>query len=437
MSDSTDLPLDIPALCRQAREASRRVASLDAGARDGALRAIARALEEQQGPLLPANLLDVERPRRAGTAEPLVDRLALDPKRLAAVARGVLEIAAQPDPVGQVLLMERRPNGLAVGRMRIPLGVIAIIYEARPNVTVDAAALTLKSGNAVLLRGGSDARSSNEALGKLLRGALASVGLPPDAVQVLPPLDQEATKTLLSQTGLVDLAIPRGGERLIRFVTEHARVPVVQHYKGVCHLYVDEGADLAMALRLIENGKTQRPGTCNSTECLLVHQAEAAAFLPGAFERLAALGVEVRACPRALALMPGARAASDADWGEEFLAKILAVRVVDDLQGALDHVARYGSNHTEAICTSSYERSQRWMREVDASCTLVNASTRFNDGGELGLGAEIGISTSKMHAYGPMGAEHLTTCKWVVYGDGQTRSLNPPPRPKIPRPWPR
>lgn len=414
-------PLDLPLLCRRARDASRRLATLDGAARNGALRSIAEALLAHQQPLLEANRLDVERARQAGTGEALVDRLVLDEKRLQAMARGVLDVAAQADPVGEVTGMIRRPNGLLVGQVRVPLGVVAMIYEARPNVTVDAAALTLKSGNAVLLRGGSDARSSNEALGKVLVLALQQAGLPADAVQVLPPLDQDATRTLLGQSGLIDLVIPRGGERLIRFVTEHARVPVIQHYKGVCHLYVDEGADGAMALRLVENGKTQRPGTCNATECLLVHRSEAAALLPRVAARLTELGVELRACPAALPLMPGAKAATDDDWGQEYLEKILAVRVVDSFDGALDHVARFGSNHSEAICTRSYERSQRWLREVDASCVLVNASTRFNDGGELGLGAEIGISTSKLHAYGPMGAQHLTTLKWIIQGEGQCR----------------
>jgi glutamate-5-semialdehyde dehydrogenase len=415
--------LDLPSLCRRAREASRRLAVLDGATRNGALLAIAEALLAAQDELLAANRLDLDRARQAGTAEALVDRLALDPSRLQAIARAVREVAAQPDPVGEITGMTRRPNGLLVGQVRVPLGVVAMIYEARPNVTVDAAALTLKSGNAVLLRGGSDARSSNEALGKVLRKALLGARLPEDSVLVLPPLDQDATRTLLAQTGLIDLVIPRGGERLIRFVTEHARVPVIQHYKGVCHLYVDQGADLAMALQLVENGKTQRPGTCNATECLLVHQDEAGALLPDLARRLLSLGVELRACPTSLPLMPGALPASDADWGQEFLDKILAIKVVDSLDGALDHVARFGSNHSEAICTRSYERSQRWLREVDASCALVNASTRFNDGGELGLGAEIGISTSKLHAYGPMGAQHLTTLKWIVQGEGQIRRL--------------
>lgn len=414
-------PFDIAEACRRAKRASRVVAALTPSAKTGALVALAGALRANASVVEEANRRDVARARAAGVAEALVDRLALGPERLEALAKSVEAIAAQPDPVGQVLSLERRPNGLLAGQMRVPLGVIAMIYEARPNVTIEAAAIALKAGNAALLRGGSDASASNEALGRVLAGALASSGLPVDAFWVLPPLDREETKTLLAQTGLVDLVIPRGGEGLIRFVTEHARVPVIQHYKGVCHLYADEGCDHAMALALLENGKAQRPGTCNATECLLVHRAEAAGFLPQMGERLAALGVELRACPRSRELLPGARPAADDDWGREFLDRVLAVRVVDSFDDALEHVARYGSGHTEALCTASYERSQRWVREVDASCVIVNASTRFNDGGELGLGAEVGISTSKLHAYGPMGAEHLTTRKWVLYGDGQIR----------------
>lgn len=412
---------DIPEVCRRAKRASRTVATLTPAAKAEALAAVARALRERAPAIDAANRRDLARAREAGVSAALVDRLALGPDRLEALAKSVEAIAAQPDPVGQVLGLERRPNGLLAGQMRVPLGVVAMIYEARPNVTIEAAALALKAGNASLLRGGSDASFSNEALGRVLSDALAASGVPADAAWVLPPLDREATKVLLAQTGLVDLVIPRGGEGLIRFVTEHARVPVIQHFKGVCHLYADEGCDPAMALGLLENGKATRPGTCNATECLLVHRAEAEALLPRAAERLGALGVELRACPRALALMPGARPAADDDWGREFLDLVLAVRVVDSFDEAIEHVARYGSGHTEAICTASYGRSQRWVREVDASCVVVNASTRFNDGGELGLGAEVGISTSKLHAYGPMGAEHLTTRKWVLYGEGQIR----------------
>ena len=412
---------DIPALCRRAREASRAVASATSAARHAALVRIARTLRESHGEILAANAEDVARAAAAGMAPALVDRLALDEARLVALTRSVDEIAAQPDPVGEVLGMKRRPNGLLVGQVRVPLGVIAMIYEARPNVTVDAAALGLKSGNAVLLRGGSDAASSNAALGRVIARALAESEITPDAVQVLRPLDREETKVLVAQTGLVDLVIPRGGEGLIRFVTEHARVPVIQHFEGVCHLYADEGCDHAMLVRLVVNGKAQRPGTCNATECLVVHATEAARLLPVAIAALVAAGVEVRGCARTRAIVPSVGAATDDDFGREFLAKIIAVRVVDSFDDALAHVARYGSGHTEAICTQSYERSQRFLRDVDASCVLVNASTRFNDGGELGLGAEIGTSTSKLHAYGPMGAEHLTTRKWLVYGDGQVR----------------
>ncbi|HSN97357.1 MAG TPA: glutamate-5-semialdehyde dehydrogenase, partial [Candidatus Nanopelagicales bacterium] len=327
------------------------------------------------------------------------------------------------DPVGEIIGMRRRPNGLLVGQVRIPLGVIAMIYESRPNVTVDASALCLKSGNAVILRGGKEAARSNAALGALVRDAIASAGLPPDAVQILPSLDREATKILVGLTGLIDLAIPRGGEGLIRFVAEHARVPVIQHYKGVCHLYVDAEADLDMAYRLVENGKLHRPGVCNALECLLVHEAVAAPLL----QRVAGLvhahthALEIRGDEATCALVPAARRAADDDYGAEFLAPILAVRVVRSLDEAMDHIARHGSTHTEAICTTRHDHAQRFLREVDASCVLVNASTRFNDGGELGLGAEIGISTTKLHAYGPMGLSSLTALKWIAYGEGQTR----------------
>jgi glutamate-5-semialdehyde dehydrogenase len=314
--------------------------------------------------------------------------------------------------------MKRRPNGIAVGQVRIPLGVVAMIYEARPNVTVDAAALCIKSGNAVMLRGGKEAAHSNAALGALVREAVASAGLPPDAVVIVPPLSRDETRELVGLTGLIDLVIPRGGEGLIRFVAEHARVPVIQHYKGVCHLYVDEDADLDMALALVENGKLSRPGVCNALECVLVHRSVASGILP----RVGALhGLELRGDAETCALVPTAKRATDADYGFEFLAPILAAKVVGSLDEAIEHIARFGSNHTEVICTRSYARAQRFLREVDASMVLVNASTRFNDGGELGLGAEIGISTTKLHAYGPMGLQSLTALKWIAYGEGQTR----------------
>ncbi len=413
------------ATCLRAKEAGRALAPLGRKAKDAGLEAIAERLTATSGPLarfreavLRANEEDLARGREAGLSDALLDRLALDGKRLDAIAKAVREIIAMDDPVGEVLGLTRRPNGLTVGQVRIPLGVIAMIYEARPNVTVDAAALCLKSGNAVLLRGGKEAQRSNAELGALVRDALASAHLPEEAVQIVPPLGREETKVLVGLTGLLDLVIPRGGEGLIRFVAEHARVPVIQHYKGVCHLYVDEGADLDMALALVQNGKLSRPGVCNALECVLVHPSVAASLLP----RVAALpGLELRGDPAVCALVPGATPATPEDFGQEFLAPILAAKVVGSLDEALAHITAYGSNHTEAICTPSYANAQRFLREVDASMVLVNASTRFNDGGELGLGAEIGISTTKLHAYGPMGLTSLTALKWVGYGEGQTR----------------
>ncbi len=413
--------IDVGALARRAKAASREVARSSPAVRRAALLRIADEVERRAPEILRANEEDVARARAAGAEEPLVDRLRLDPSRIAALAGAVREIVAQPDPLGEVLGMRRLPNDLLAGQVRIPLGLVAMIYEARPNVTVDAAALALKSGNAVLLRGGSDARASNAILGEVVQGAIAAVGLPEDAVVVVPPLDRDETRALLSLTGTIDLVIPRGGVGLIRFVTEHARVPVIQHFQGVCHLYVDEGCDRDMAERLLLNGKTQRPGTCNATECCLVHEAEAAAWIPGIVATLRAHGVEVRGCPRTAALAPGVTPAGDADFGREHLGLVLTMKVVGAFDEALDFIASHGSAHTEAIVTRDHERAQRFVREVDASCVLVNASTRFNDGGELGLGAEIGISTSKLHAFGPMGAVHLTSAKWIVYGSGQTR----------------
>ena len=364
--------------------------------------------------------MDLAAARAGSMSDALVDRLRLDELRLDALADAVAEIAAAADPVGQVLGMQRRPNGLLIGQVRIPLGVVAMIYESRPNVTVDAAALCIKSGNSILLRGGKEAVHSNAALGGLVRDAITSADLPPDAVQIIPPLGREETKILVGLSGMIDLAIPRGGEGLIQFVAEHARVPVIQHYKGVCHLYVDEGADLEMASRLIDNGKLQRPGVCNALECLIVHQAVAEPLL-ARVDALREKGLEIRGDEATCALLPGARRASPDDYGQEFLAPILAVRVAASFDEGLAHIARYGSHHTEVICTRSYERAQRFLREVDASMVLVNASSRFNDGGELGLGAEIGISTTKLHAYGPMGLSSLTALKWIAYGDGQIR----------------
>jgi glutamate-5-semialdehyde dehydrogenase len=420
--NDTDIVRATRAMAAGARAASRVVGRANRALKDRALIAVAAEIRASKAGLLAANLADVTRFRASEGATPaMVDRLTLTEARLENVARAVEDIAAQDDPIGAVGAMTRRPNGLLVGQVRIPLGVIAMIYEARPNVTVDAAALCLKSGNAVLLRGGSEARESNAALVALVRTAIAHAGLPADAVQLVPPGDRDAIRELLSLTGLIDLAIPRGGEGLVRFVAEHARVPVIQHYQGVCHLYVDQGADHSMALGLVVDGKAVRPGVCNALECLLVHEAEAPSLLPALSARAAEHGVELRGCSRTLLSIPAAKPATPEDYGREFLDKILAVRVVASIDEALAHVEKYGSLHTETICTRSYENAQRWLTSVDASCVLVNASTRFNDGGELGLGAEIGISTSKLHAFGPMGVESLTSKKWIVYGGGQVR----------------
>jgi glutamate-5-semialdehyde dehydrogenase len=386
-------------LAERAKTAARTLSPLGRSRKDAALLAIARGLREEVESVGRANGVDLERARSSGLSAAMIDRLTMGAKAVEVTARGVEHVVSLPDPVGSRSAMQRLPNGLLVGRQRLPLGVVAMVYESRPNVTVDAAALCLKSGNAVLLR----------------------AGLPQDAVQIVPATDHDGIRELVQLTGLIDLAIPRGGEGLIRFVTENARVPVVEHYKGVCHLYLDEGCEHDMAERLALNGKTQRPGVCNALECLLVHEREAPVLLPRVASALVDRGVELRGCPRTLALVPAARPATEEDWGREFLSLVLAVRVVPDLDAALDHIARYGSKHTEAICTRQHEHAERWLSEVDASCVLVNASTRFNDGGELGLGAEIGISTSKLHAYGPMGLESLTAEKWIVLGAGQVR----------------
>lgn len=389
--------------------------------KNAALEAIAEGLKSNTVEVLAANRSDVEAARQKGTKGALLDRLTLDEARLEAMASSVREVAALPDPVGAVVSRATRSNGIVVTRVRVPLGVIAMIYEARPNVTVEASALTLKAGNAVILRGGSEATRSNTALARIIGDALEDTGFPRAAVTILPFTDREAVRSLVQQTDFVDLAIPRGGESLIRFVTENARVPVVQHYKGVCHLFVDEGSDVASSTRIIINSKMSRPGVCNALECLLIDAADAERLLPPIAEALLAEGCELRGCERTRALVPEATAATDEDWGREFLDTILAVRVVDGIKGALAHVAEYGSGHTEAILTKSPIHAERWRREVDAACVVVNASTRFHDGGELGLGAEIGIATSRLHWRGPMGLEALTTMKWVVDGEGQVR----------------
>jgi glutamate-5-semialdehyde dehydrogenase len=389
--------------------------------KDAALRAIAAGLRERQDEILAANARDLQDARARGTSDALLDRLALDERRLGGMADAVEQIATLDDPVGAVLSDTRRSNGLRIRRVRVPIGVIAFVYESRPNVTTDASALCLKAGNAVVLRGGSDAARSNAAVVGVIGRALEQTGLPRDAVQLLPPGDREAIRELLQQTDTVDLAIPRGGEPFIRFVQENARVPVIAHASGVCHLFVDAGADVDMAVRLAVNAKLQRPGVCNAIECLLVDALDADRLLPPVARALLEGGCELRGCERTRRLVPEAKAATDGDWGHEFLDRILAVRIVDGLDAALDHVARFGSRHTEAICTRNADHAERWRSEVDAACVVVNASTRFHDGGELGLGAEIGTATSKLHWRGAMGLEGLTTFEWLVDGDGQTR----------------
>jgi len=413
---------EVVALCRRARAAARRLAPQGRAAKDEALGAIAAGLRARTAEVLAANERDLEDARARATSAALIDRLSLDPKRVSQMADAVAEIARLDDPVGRVLYESTRPNGVRVRRVSVPLGVVAMVYEARPNVTADASALCLKAGNAVVLRGGSEAARSNAAIHAVIADALAACGLPRDAVQILPPGNRDAIRELLQQTETVDLAIPRGGESLIRFVRENARVPVIAHAKGVCHLYVDAGTDVEMAARIAVNAKLQRPSACNALECLLVDFRDAARLLPPIARALVDGGCELRGCERTLTFLPGTKPANDDDWGKEYLDRILAVRVVDGLEGALDHVARFGSGHTEAICTPDAGHAERWRHEVDAACVVVNASTRLHDGGEVGLGAEIGTATSKLHWRGTMGLEGLTTFQWVIDGSGQVRA---------------
>jgi len=414
---------DMETMARRAREASRQLAAASGAAKDAFLAALERLLTLHREAVLAANADDLAKARAAGLDAPRLNRLALTPAIMDAMAGACREVAALADPVGSIENMQVRPNGLLVGRMRVPLGVICMIYEARPNVTVDAAMLCLKAGNAVILRGGSEALASNLALAGLLRQALAEAGLPEDAAQLVPTTDRAAVTALCKLDSLIDVIIPRGGEGLIRTVVEQATMPVLKHYKGVCHIYVDEGADPDRAQAVVVNAKAQRPGVCNALECLLVHAAAAPVVLPRLGAALTRAGVELRACPRSLPLLgPEARPATEEDFGHEFHALILAVKVVDSMDEALAHIHRYGSNHTEVILTENHDRAMAFLRRADASMVGVNCSTRFNDGGELGLGAEIGISTSKLHAYGPMGLTELTGAKFVVLGQGQVRS---------------
>jgi len=409
-------------MAKEARTASMEIARCPSNKKNEVLLKIADNIEARATYIQEENQKDLAMAKEMGLSDAMMDRLTVTDATVTSMAKGLREVSRLNDPVGSTSKSWLRPNGLEVSRMRIPLGVIGIIYESRPNVTIDAAGLCLKAGNAVILRGGSEALHSNQALAGIISQALAETGLPEKAVQVVPIRDREAVKILLNQEEFIDLIIPRGGEGLIRFVVENSTIPVLKHYKGVCHVYIDDGADLEMAQNICFNAKVQRPGVCNSMETMLVHRSISQEFLPQMAERFIKAGVEIRGCPETCRILPDARKADPADWPEEYLDLILAVKIVEDMDQAVSHITRYGSNHTEAIVTGDYRRARRFVRDVDSSVVLVNASTRFNDGGELGLGAEIGISTSKLHAFGPMGVEELTTTKFVVFGDGQIRT---------------
>ncbi|MBI1987095.1 MAG: glutamate-5-semialdehyde dehydrogenase [Nitrospinae bacterium] len=408
-------------LAQRARGAAKGLAGLSSKVKDEALQEMALSLERGGELLLEANRLDLEAARQKGLSSAMLDRLTLNPKRLSDMARGLREVAALPDPVGEVVKMWKRPNGLLIGKMRVPLGVIGIIYESRPNVTADAAGLCLKAGNAVILRGGSEAFLSNRAIVTLLREALDRIGVSPETLQFVDTTDREAVLELLKLDRYIDLIVPRGGPELIRMVAESSTIPVVKHDKGLCHIYVDREADLAMAEEIVYNAKVQRPGVCNAMETLLVHREVAEAFLPRMAGRLLKAGVELRGCPVTCRLIPQAQEATEEDWDTEYLDLILSVKVVEEIQEALDHISRYSSMLSEAIVTQNYGRAMRFIREVDSAAVYVNSSTRFTDGGEFGLGAELGISTQKLHVRGPMGLEDLTSMKYIIFGEGQIR----------------
>jgi len=421
-----DLATEAQALTKRSRAASVDLRRASTAQKDATLKTLARLLDVQRAALIEANGHDLAAGRQLGLSEAMLDRLALDDKRIDSLIGAVMQIADLPDPVGQLDGLKARPSGIEVGRMRVPLGVILMVYESRPNVTVDAAALCLKAGNAVILRGGKEARHSNRALAKLVNAALVDEGLPADGAILVENPERELLYALLGRAGEIDLAIPRGGTSLIDAVNAHARVPVVQHYQGICHVYVEKSADLDAAVRIVVNAKTQRPGVCNAMEGLLVDAAIAEDFLPSVLDALGEKGVEVRGCEQTVAIAgadrPHVVPASDADFDTEFLSLTCVCKVVSGYDDAVRFIERHGSGHTESILTDSHEKAMAFLRDVDASCVLVNASTRFNDGGELGLGAELGISTTKLHAYGPMGLEELCAKKFVVLGHGETRS---------------
>jgi glutamate-5-semialdehyde dehydrogenase len=409
-------------MAKAAGRAARALARCSSEEKNSALNRIAEKLIENKAEIQAQNAKDVEAARNQGLSAAMIDRLTITDNVLSAMADGLREVAALEDPVGAMDGTWVRPNGLSVSRMRIPLGVIGIIYESRPNVTIDAAGLCIKSGNAVILRGGSESLHSNQILAQTVAAGLSESGLPETAVSLIPVREREAVNALLSQDAHVDLIIPRGGEGLIRFVAENSKIPVLKHYKGVCHVYVDASAETGMAMEICMNAKVQRPGVCNAMETLLVHRDAAQNFLPEMARQFGRAGVELRGCEKTRQILPDITPATEADWSEEYLDLILAVKTVESMDEALAHIAAYSSQHTEAIVTSHYQRAHRFLQEADSSVVLVNASTRFNDGGQLGLGAEMGISTSKLHAFGPMGLRELTTTKFVVLGTGQIRT---------------
>ena len=425
-AEAGTLAIDIPEYMHtvgvRARAAAREIARAGTGKKDAALIAIAAAIEAGAGELKAENERDLAAGRQHGLDAALLDRLELTDARIAAMSEGLREIALLPDPVGSISHMNYRPSGIQVGRMRVPLGVIGIIYESRPNVTADAAGLCLKSGNAAILRGGSEAMHSNQAIARYIHQGLAEAGLPAAVVQVIETTDRAAVGELIRMQAYVDVIVPRGGKGLIERISAEARVPVIKHLHGVCHTYIDDRADIEKAVRVAVNAKTQRYGTCNTMETLLVHKDIAARVLPRLATDYQAAGVELRGCEATRKIVAGITAATEADWEEEYLAPILAIRVVDDMDAAMDHIARYGSSHTDVIVTESLTRASRFLHEVDSSSVMVNASSRFADGFEYGLGAEIGISTDKLHARGPVGLEGLTTLKYIVVGDGHIRT---------------
>lgn len=415
---STDIAVDIAA---KASHAAKAVANLTTEQKDFVLQSMANHIRSASEMILAANADEVATARANGTSAAMLDRLTLTTERINAMAQAIEQIISLPDPVGATRQIERRPNGINIEKRRIALGVICMIYEARPNVTADAGALCFKSGNAVILRCGREAIQTSLAIAKAMQQALREHELPDEVISIVPDPDRDLMLSLLQQDNYIDLVIPRGGEGLIRFVTEHSRIPVIQHFKGVCHLYVDQSADLQMAIELLLNGKVQRPGVCNALEGLLVNKYIAADFLPMVAAALAKHDVIVHACKQSIGHFANGQAIADSDFGQEYLAPEIAIRVVDDLDAAMAHIDQFGSQHTEVICTADQANAERFIRQVDSAVVMHNASSRFSDGGELGLGAEIGISTSKLHAYGPMGLEALTTEKYVVTGNGQTR----------------